>query len=291
MDVFKTHVGEGKALMINEENFHLATRERKPYVVDSGGVKSFYAVCPECDNPIQLIGLLRRQQDSLPHRPYGRHIGHDVPGVAVYDEDAYLSCPFSDPGYWRTDRKRKPSNPTGQALYRIMRDRFDRVEYAWRESSGLLLGIKSLRRALTVWRNDKGWLNYGSTYHNLPQMLFFGLPQETLYGQCVSKNSPLASRLAAADGIFLEPSGFSDSYLRIKTSRFVDVGFVLGARKARVVNDRLTETFLLGVNVEGKPLGSDLVVHTDPIWFSRILNMPDWHENHRLSAMAADVLG
>ena len=36
MDVFKTHVGEGKALMINEENFYLATRERKPYVVDSG---------------------------------------------------------------------------------------------------------------------------------------------------------------------------------------------------------------------------------------------------------------
>lgn len=66
MDVFKTHVGEGKALMINEENFYLATRERKPYVVDSGGVKSFYAVCPECDNPIQLIGLMRRQQDSLP---------------------------------------------------------------------------------------------------------------------------------------------------------------------------------------------------------------------------------
>lgn len=28
MDVFKTHVGEGKALMINEENFYLATRER-----------------------------------------------------------------------------------------------------------------------------------------------------------------------------------------------------------------------------------------------------------------------
>ena len=156
MDVFKTHVGEGKALMINEENFYLATRERKPYVVDSGGVKSFYAVCPECDNPIQLIGLLRRQQDSLPHRPYGRHIGHDVPGVAVYDEDAYLSCPFSDPGYWRTDRKRKPSNPTGQALYRIMRDRFDRVEYAWRESCN---ACRRTRRSLPVWppRTEYSW--------------------------------------------------------------------------------------------------------------------------------------
>lgn len=29
MDVFKTHVGEGKALMINEENFYLATRGRE----------------------------------------------------------------------------------------------------------------------------------------------------------------------------------------------------------------------------------------------------------------------
>ena len=112
MDVFKTHVGEGKALMINEENFYLATRERKPYVVDSGGVKSFYAVCPECDNPIQLIGLLRRQQDSLPRRPYGRHIGHDVPGVAVYDEDAYLSCPFSIPDIGeRTGNASRPIRP------------------------------------------------------------------------------------------------------------------------------------------------------------------------------------
>ncbi|MBF9669232.1 hypothetical protein [Bifidobacterium dentium] len=78
-----------------------------------------------------------------------------------------------------------------------MRDRFDRMEYAWRKSSGLLLGTKSLRRALTVWRNDEGRLNYGSTYHNLPQMLFFGLPRESLYGQCVSKDSPFVSRLAA----------------------------------------------------------------------------------------------
>lgn len=29
MDVFKTHVGEGKALMINEENFYLATKGEK----------------------------------------------------------------------------------------------------------------------------------------------------------------------------------------------------------------------------------------------------------------------
>ena len=291
MDVFKTHVGEGKALMINEENFYLATRERKPYVVDSGGVKSFYAVCPECDNPIQLIGLLRRQQDSLPHRPYGRHIGHDVPGVAVYDEDAYLSCPFSDPGYWRTDRKRKPSNPTGQALYRIMRDRFDRVEYAWRRASGIRLGIKRLRRALTLWRNDKAWLNYDSTYCNLPQMLFMGSPEQDLYGQCVSKDGPVAAALSTLDDIRLEPVDFSEEYVRVSTTRFTNVTFTLGPPSKRKNGEHMVEYFPLCLLHEGRQIGGFIQVRTDPEWFSRILNMPDWHENHRLSAMAADVLG
>ena len=290
MDVFKTHVGEGKALMINEENFYLATRERKPYVVDSGGVKSFYAVCPECDNPIQLIGLLRRQQDSLPHRPYGRHIGHDVPGVAVYDEDAYLSCPFSDPGYWRTDRKRKPSNPTGQALYRIMRDRFDRVEYAWRRASGIRLGIKRLRRALTLWRNDKAWLNYDSTYCNLPQMLFMGSPEQDLYGQCVSKDGPVAAALSTLDDIRLEPVDFSEEYVRVSTTRFTNVTFTLGPPSKRKDGEHMVEYFPLCLLHEGRQIGGFIQVRTDPEWFSRILNMPDWHENHRLSAMAADVL-
>lgn len=67
MDVFKTHVGEGKALMINEENFYLATRERKPYVVDSGGVKSFYAV------------LSRMRQSDSADRPAATPAGFPSP--------------------------------------------------------------------------------------------------------------------------------------------------------------------------------------------------------------------
>ncbi len=46
-----------------------------------------------------------------------------------------------------------------------------------------------------------------------------------------------------------------------------------------------------GVNVEGKPLGVDLVIHTDPEWFDGILGMSDWHENRHLWELATDVLG
>lgn len=190
MDVFKIHVGEGRAIAISRENYFMETKGMEPYVVERDGHRTFYAVCPECDNPIQLIGLNRRELDAGHRRPYGKHVGHDVPGVAVYDETAYLECSYSNPGYHRDPGSRRPpSNPTALALYRIMRDRFDRVEYAWRRASGIRLGIKRLRRALTLWRNDKAWLNYDSTYCNLPQMLFMGSPEQDLYGQCVSKDS------------------------------------------------------------------------------------------------------
>ena len=184
-----------------------------------------------------------------------------------------------------------PSNPTALALYRIMRDRFDRVEYAWRRASGIRLGIKRLRRALTLWRNDKAWLNYDSTYCNLPQMLFMGSPEQDLYGQCVSKDGPVAAALSTLDDIRLEPVDFSEEYVRVSTTRFTNVTFTLGPPSKRKDGEHMVEYFPLCLLHEGRQIGGFIQVRTDPEWFSRILNMPDWHENHRLSAMAADVLG
>ena len=108
------------------ENSFMETKGMEPYVVERDGHRTLlYAVCPECDNPIQLIGLNRRELDAGHRRPYGKHVGHDVPGVAVYDETAYLECSYSNPGYHRDPGSRRPpSNPTALALYRIMRDRF-----------------------------------------------------------------------------------------------------------------------------------------------------------------------
>lgn len=64
MDVFKIHVGEGRAIAISRENYFMETKGMEPYVVERDGHRTFYAVCPECDNPIQLIGLNRRELDA-----------------------------------------------------------------------------------------------------------------------------------------------------------------------------------------------------------------------------------
>lgn len=289
MDMFKTRVGEARFIMINEDNFFTTTSDRPPYrAAGRNGSPVRYAVCPACDNPIVLVGLYRREGDGRPRRPYGKHCGHDVPGLAVYDERAYRECKFANPDR-RSRTKRKPSDRTARALYEIMRTRFDRVEYAWRQCSGIRLSGKSLRRALEAWRDGRAWLNYDATYHNLPQMLFWGGGVTSLYGQSVLRDGPVAQRLAHAPGVVLEPCPL-DGYVRVGTRRFVNVDFSLGSRKTRVVDDHLEESYLLRVSVDGRRTGADIPIIADPERFDAILNMNGWHDNACLLDIASSVL-
>ncbi|MCS5465580.1 hypothetical protein NWO25_19660 [Enterococcus lactis] len=56
---------------------------------------SYYAICPECDNPIQIIGLYKETQESG-RKPYGKHHKGTIPYLAKYSEEDYLECPFSN---------------------------------------------------------------------------------------------------------------------------------------------------------------------------------------------------
>lgn len=294
MDVFKTHVGEGKVLMINEENFYLATRERKPYVVDSGGVKSFYAVCPECDNPIQLIGLLRRQQDSLPHRPYGRHIGHDVPGVAVYDEDAYMFCPLSrnhsDPG----NTRRTPTDKAGRELYALMRDQFDRYVYIWEKTTGLHVGRGYARELLSMWRADEGWRYYRASYFNQSFMLFYAAPAQNLMGRYLLVDGPLHCYLKKLriKSIRFTPTRM-DGYVRVDRAEghgFVDLSFLIHDQSPVMRGEHCVETYRLSVCLGDVRFEPDLKLVLDTGFLDSLMATDDSHRNRTLLDMAADVL-
>ena len=91
-----------------------------PWRRDGDKGPSYYAVCPLCDNPIQIVGLFRRQEESRAHRPYGRHHRGDV----------------------------HPKDQTGRALYGLMRGEFDRVTLAWERFSGIHLGPGAARDML-----------------------------------------------------------------------------------------------------------------------------------------------
>ena len=69
MDVFKAWPGRAESIVISQESYMGCTGGVAPWRRDGDTGPSYYAVCPLCDNPIQIVGLFRRQEESRARRP------------------------------------------------------------------------------------------------------------------------------------------------------------------------------------------------------------------------------
>lgn len=65
MDVFKAWPGRAESIVISQESYMGCTGGVAPWRRDGDTGPSYYAVCPLCDNPIQIVGLFRRQEERM----------------------------------------------------------------------------------------------------------------------------------------------------------------------------------------------------------------------------------
>lgn len=295
MFVFKTHTGLREEFEINAANFMKTTGGRRPYKsVGRDGRNVYYAVCPACDNPVVLVGLYRNERGmDRPRRPFGRHCGHDVPGPAEYDEEAYRTCRYADPGHrvnsWR---KRRPSDLHGLALYRLMRGEFDNVALAWEMSSGIHLGLGYAEEMLRGWRANEGWRYYVASYQNLPQMLFWPAGSQKLMGRYVRRGSPLHGLLDRSGLVSLEPRGNRYVQVRRRSRRFVEASFVIYDRTFGPDGDvDEQEIFDARVDVDGRELASDLRIAAETDWLERARSLTRGRRDERLLEIAGRILG
>ncbi len=98
MNVFKTNPGLEEEHLISEENFTKFTGRKEPYIERTENGDKYYAVCPECDNPIIIVGMFYTL------KPYGRHHKGSIRGLAEYNEKDYLNCSYSMTG-WKRRKK------------------------------------------------------------------------------------------------------------------------------------------------------------------------------------------
>ena len=83
MDVFKAWPGRAESIVISQESYMGCTGGVAPWRRDGDTGPSYYAVCPLCDNPIQIVGLFRRQEESRARRPNGGHNGAKCRAVSA----------------------------------------------------------------------------------------------------------------------------------------------------------------------------------------------------------------
>ena len=75
MDVFKAWPGRAESIVISQESYMGCTGGVAPWRRDGDTGPSYYAVCPLCDNPIQIVGLFRRQEESRARHSTGGTTG------------------------------------------------------------------------------------------------------------------------------------------------------------------------------------------------------------------------
>ena len=107
MRFFKLHQGFNRVFPIEKEAFERATFQKKPYYnFNASGQQVQFAVCPHCDNPIEIIGLYKKIRNTP--NPYGKHYPSSIPNLATYNQQAYEYCPFAKKQLPITPKSRKP---------------------------------------------------------------------------------------------------------------------------------------------------------------------------------------
>lgn len=275
MDVFKTKVGDYRAIPISLENLDKYTQREYPYFQTINDKPIYFALCPICDNPIRIVGLFKKEGRSFvgSPQPYGRHFEHGVKGLAFFDRDAYLACPYhATNAHGSSRKKRARDNKTGQAIYKLMKENFDRIIYIWNKTTEIKISTAFAEELLTLWKANQGWRYYDNTFNNLSYMLLYPLPSINLTGRLISKESKLYKVLSKQKELFLKSTN-NQNYVQIKTKKGFSTAlhFYLSSHKYKVNKESLIESFTLVVTLNKKTIYKYLI-EVDQYYLYNLIN-------------------
>ena len=151
MHVYKLAPEWGLTKVIERAGFEVAAGKDEPwYQLFEDGKQRQYAVCPNCGNPIQVIGLYKKLRNTA--RPYGKHVGRPVKGFSRYDAKAYESCPYvrKNQDLGKQSRKRKVEGLPLEILS-LVEEQFDRIVQIIEESIGVRLSVNLARQILSAY--------------------------------------------------------------------------------------------------------------------------------------------
>lgn len=282
MKYFKTLPGLHEKIEINEENFIKHTHKAKPYYHYNENADRCYAVCPACDNPIQIIGLFHKADDVNERtRIYGRHHLGDIDGLAKYDEIAYYNCPYSNPNQRRNNILRRTDNVTAIELLNLLRTQFDRVIYVLERQTGIKISLNYAEKLLRIFLRNNGWRIYYCNYTNLPFMLIYANEPEPLIGRYIHQNSNLYRGLMehAIDFHFEDveyKNGEKSPYVKIvKNNTFVKMNFYFYNHEINRLDDDniedIHETVNLVVCKDNKTIYEE-VITIDQNFLNRLIH-------------------
>lgn len=246
MKEFKLFVGDNIFYPIEKDVFEEVTEKREPYYQGNGNESRQFAVCPLCDNPIQIIGLYK---EAAAVQPYGKHYCRSVPKLAIHDETTYQCCPYASNTYQKVFEKSDIFNNLSLKnlnIYKLVHDHFDKIVYVLNVTMDIHVTKALAKEMLIDFLKMRGHQYRGVTYSNIPWVLAYLSARRNLDGTLVRKDSKMFKALVDTDGIFFSESRI-DGYAFCNCWRNKELQYVFMHHKQTNIDDELKEQMQLRI--------------------------------------------
>lgn len=244
----------------------------------------WFAVCPICDNPIRIIGMLEREN------PYGKHYfpaqgDVSVPLNGTVDKEEYEWCPYASANKTLSKAmKRREDSPQATLIKQTLIEQFDRVIYLLEKNIGMKVSETLATQMLEDYRRAEGWRYKGASLQNIPWIFAYMIQAKNVYGRIFTdrefaeelcRKSP---ELAYSDTKKIIPSGGK--------KKLCDLTFSFIKHKRQVNEHILTESIEFNIaNAEQKTVCKKTIVF-DHSHFMRLIastkneayRKPEWVE-------------
>lgn len=267
MNVYKLRPGISPVKEIDRLQFEQDTLKQEPWYQVCENEVSLYAVCPACNNPIQIVALYRRKANSP--QPYGKHVPRSIRGLAEYNHEAYLTCPYANPSILKKENLRSEDNCLSLDILSFIRQQFDRVIYIIQEETGIIFSDKLSTDMLKSFLRMHGHRYVGINMCNLPWIFAYMTTAQSLFGRIVKKDCPLMQSLKKRKEIVFSEK----NQLKSATNMFLEINFAFICHEIANSGTKQQETITFVVSLQGKDIYKAKLV-IDPMRFHALVNLP-----------------
>lgn len=217
MKYFVLHSINEKPILINETNFEEATKRQYPYVQTIDSQRRYFAICPLCDNPIQIRGLYKKDRKK---EPYGAHTGKNIKGLNRYIQENYEFCPYAQKGiHLPKDVRKEIVTKREVDIYNLVRDKFNYIVYVIEKHIGMYVTDRFAKELLESFYVSEGWKYPYITSNNIPWMLLYLFKGFNPYGRLIAVDSGIEREIDKCNDLLLEGLDNNDCYRKLKPAK------------------------------------------------------------------------
>lgn len=189
MHQYKLTKGSYQYKTVTTENYILDTNLKYPFKQEIDGKQGYFALCPDCENPIRLVNLFPSQADKSTRNitPHGRHSNKSIPGLASLNIEARNDCPRYHP----KDEQPRPAkhtimNAVSRQVLKLLMEQFHQVISLYRQFTGVNISKNKAQKILEQYLLNKGYLYMESSITNIPWIFAYRSEVTNLYMQYIN---------------------------------------------------------------------------------------------------------